>query len=357
MATPIMKVIRVENGAAPKWSRRLASPHRDLASWWGRVLGTLALTAVLATAPWPADAADKLGICYGSVSSALIPLARQQGFFAAEGVDVEVIEFPSGKQSLEAMFAGKCALSMAGEIPPVHQSLGRKDFSIVAVIATNNNFERIIARGDRGIASVDGLRGRRIAVAQFTTAHFFLDTYLATNGIPPGEVTRVYLAPQDVAGAFRRGEVDAAAHWEPHVHLLTNEFGAGAKVFSAPGLHESPILLMGGRDYVRQHRATVERVLRALIRAERFVKEQPANAKVQMERIYSVGRQEIDFIWPLTSFRVTLEQPLLFILENSARWAIGLMPVAQRPALPNYLDFIYLDPLRAVKPAAVTIIH
>lgn len=36
---------------------------------------------------------------------------------------------------------------------------------------------------------------------------------------------------------------------------------------------------------------------------------------------------------------------------------VEVLPLAQRPALPNYLDFIYFDGLQAVKPKAVTILH
>jgi len=40
-----------------------------------------------------------------------------------------------------------------------------------------------------------------------------------------------------------------------------------------------------------------------------------------------------------------------------ARWHLGRLPSAQRPTIPNYLDFIDLDALKAVQPESVTIIH
>lgn len=304
-----------------------------------------------------AVAADKLAICYGAAASALVPLAKALDFYAAEGLDVEVRPLPSGKQALEKMFAGDCSLAAVAEPPVVHHSLGRKDFLILAAIAMSDNFERVIVRSDRGLRVAADLRGRRIAVAQFTTAHYFLDLYLVANGLGPADVTQVFLPAQDVAPAFRRGDVDAAAHWEPNIHVLAAEFGARAKVFTAPGLHVSPFLLVGRRDYVGQNPAAIERALRALVKAERFAREQPARAKGLLVSSFAGGAGEIEVIWSLNDFRVTLEQSLLFILESAARWEVGLMPAAQRPALPNYLDFIYVDGLKAVKPAAVTIIH
>lgn len=322
-----------------------------------RMLGVFALTIHLALLPQAALAADKLGICYDQAQAHLVALAKVRDLYAAEGLVVDLIAFPSGRQALEAMFVGQCALATVAEIPVVHYSLQRDDFLILASISNSDNFERIIVHRDRGIQAAADLRGRRIAVPKFTTGHYFLDMYLVANGLTPQDVKQVYLAPQEVAPAFRRGEVDAAAQWEPFIHNLAEEFGAKAKTLSAPGLHVSPFLLIGGRDFVRKNPAAIERVLRALVRAERYNREQPASSKALIARFYNSGESEISFLWPLKEHRVSLDQSLLLILENAARWEIGLVASAQRPALPNFLNFIYVDALKAVNPAAVTIIH
>jgi NitT/TauT family transport system substrate-binding protein len=312
---------------------------------------------LLALAPITALAAERLVICYAAAASALVQLAKPKDFYAAEGLDVELRKFSGGSQALKAMFAGECALATVAEVPVAHASLSRNDFLIIAAISIGNNFERMIVRSDRGIRAAADLRGRRIAVPEFTAQHYFLDMYLTANGLTPKDITKVYLPHQDLAPAFRRGEVDAIVHAEPNIQMLADEFGVKAKVFSLPGLHVSPYLLICGRDTVRKNPAIVERVLRALLRAERFAKEQPANAKALVARNYALGQKEIDLLWPLQTFNLSLDQSLLFALENAARWDIGLIPPAHRPAMPNYLDFIDFDGLKAVKPAAVTIIH
>lgn len=321
------------------------------------LLLTVCLTVwAMQLAPQAAHAAERLTICYVQSQAPLIALAKLRDFYTAEGLDVELHPFPSGKQALEAKFAGECALATAAETPTVHYSLQRNDFFILASISQSDSFDRIIVRNDRGIHSVADLRGRSISVPKFTVAHYFLDMYLIAHGLSPQDVKQVYLPPQEVAPAFRRGEVDAAVHWEPDIQILAEEFGDKAMTFTAPGLHVSPFLLVGGRDYVRKNSATVEQVLRALVRAERYAKEQPANAKELVMHFYNAEQSEINLIWARDR-HVSLDQSLLFLLENAARWEIGLMPQAQRPAVPNYLDFIYLDGLNAVKPDAVTIIH
>lgn len=303
------------------------------------------------------QAGERLSICYAATHAALVPLAKQLDFYRAEGLSVEVRNYPSGRATLQAMFDGTCALATAAENPIVHASLARKDFRILAAISISNNIERILVRSDRGIFTAFDLRGRRIAVPEFTTAHYFLDIFLEANGVSPQDVTRVYLPAQEMATAFRRGEVDALVHWEPHIARLSREYESTSKTLFAPSLHIAPMLLVSGRAYLQHNPAVIERVLRALLRAEAYARHEPAKTKLLLASIYALGPSEIELLWPLHEWQVTLDQSLLLILENAARWEIGLLPPGQRGPLPNYLDLIHLDALTRIKPDAVSVIH
>ena len=60
-------------------------------------------------------------------------------------------------------------------------------------------------------------------------------------------------------------------------------------------------------------------------------------------------------IWDDFVFELSLEQSLLTILEDEARWAIK-NGFTNKTKVPNYLGYFYLDAMKAVKPEAVTII-
>lgn len=329
----------------------------SLISWARNLLVLLAASLPVIPPTHAAPVNEKFSICYVETSSALVPLAKLKGFFAAEGLDVQTRFTPTGVIGMNAMFKGECALSTAAEPPTVHFSLEREDFYIVASIAQLNNYVRILARADRGIVKPADLRGKRIATTRFTVGHAFLDTWLAAHGMLPRDVVQAFLSPTEIAQALRRGEVDAIALWEPHITLLRDELGAKTKQFDVPGLQVSPILLMARKDFVQNNPDAIARVLRALLRAEQFAKEQPAEARQRLAGELKLPLREIEVVWPTHDFSVRLGQSLIFILENAARWQIGLLPAEQRRPVPNYLDFMYYDGLKGVKPAAVTIIH
>lgn len=328
---------------------------RNLSRFWVHsALGVLLLFALVPSAP----ALEKVAICHASLAAALVPVAKMQRYFAAEGLEVDALKFPSGFQALQAMLDGKCALSTAAVPPVTYQSQRRNDFRILAAISNSGNFERILMRRDKGLRGPADLRGRRVAMAEGTSAHYFFDTYLAVQGMVPDAATKVFLPAHKVTEAFRHGEVDAAAHWEPHILELANEFGDRAQVLSSPGLVVSPFLLLVREDFTRAHPDTLKAILSALIKAELFSKKQPAQTKAILASHFGMTPQQVEYTWALHDFRVFLNQPLLLILENVALWqARQTAPGRQAPPrLPNFLDFVLLAPLKAVAPDAVTIL-
>lgn len=82
----------------------------------------LALALVLGVAS-STSAVGPVTICHGSEAAALVPLARLQGLYAAEGLEVETRHCPSDFQALAAMLAGDCALATAAVPPVVFQAL------------------------------------------------------------------------------------------------------------------------------------------------------------------------------------------------------------------------------------------
>jgi NitT/TauT family transport system substrate-binding protein len=69
-----------------------------------------------------------------------------------------------------------------------------------------------------------------------------------------------------------------------------------------------------------------------------------------------VSLESLDELWPTYRFNIALNQSLLLALEDETRWAIK-NELTARTDVPNYLNYVYLDGLRAVKPESVTVIH
>jgi NitT/TauT family transport system substrate-binding protein len=138
--------------------------------------------------------------------------------------------------------------------------------------------------------------------------------------------------------------------------LLKKELANKGNVFFGESIYTETICVAAMQDYVKKHSETIKKVLRALIRAETFVHQNPAEARHLAAGFIKLDKTLMDELWPIFMTRVALDQALLVNLEDQTRWALKNRLTARKD-MPNYLDFIYMDGLLAVKPEAVRILR
>jgi hypothetical protein len=64
----------------------------------------------------------------------------------------------------------------------------------------------------------------------------------------------------------------------------------------------------------------------------------------------------METIWQRYEFYLSLEQSLITVMEDEARWMISNNLTAENN-IPNFLHYIYEDALKTIKPEAVNIIR
>lgn len=305
----------------------------------------------------PASPGEKVIFAYSELPmSALFIVTLEKGFFAAEGIEVVRQRHEFGKLALRSVLDGKADMAIAGDTPIMFAAAAGEAVRVPAVVSTAEKSEGLIARRDRGIAAPRDLRGKRIGVTLGTTGDFFLDSLLTTLGFERTDVTVVNLAPGELAAALREGRVDAVTVWQPYLSLIIGEMGNRAVTFLDETIYSEIMCLATREEIVRTRPETVRKVLRALAKGERFIKEHPDESLRLVAGITGLDKDRLDDIWKDYDFRVSLGQSLLMSLEAQTRWARKAGRVAPS-SKPNYLDFIYTDALLAVKPESVSLIR
>lgn len=77
-------------------------------------------------------------------------IACVKGYFKAEGLDIVLQAYPSGKAAVDAMVAGKADLATSAETRIMFAGLRGEKLSVIATLHKTENMA-IIARKDRGI--------------------------------------------------------------------------------------------------------------------------------------------------------------------------------------------------------------
>lgn len=288
--------------------------------------------------------------------ASLVHVAAVNGYFAGAGLDVTVQPHAFGKLTLDALLAGKADLATAADTPIVLAILNGKPVSVVATIESASKNSAVVTRKESGIARPEDLSGKRVGRPPGTNAEFFLDTLLVRHGVAPESIHPVDLRPEEMFDALAAGRVDAVAIWNPYVVQIKRRFGDAVGVIHADDLYMETFNLVGRPDLVRDRAAAVEKFLRGLLEAETFFREHPEEARRRVASALAMEAADVDAIWEPFDFRVRLDQGLLVLLDDEARWAIrsGLAP---KQPTPNFLDAMAFRPLQNAKPEAVRLIR
>lgn len=289
------------------------------------------------------------------ILSAPIVIAHQKGFFAEEGISASLRPVPSGRGAIDAATAGKADIAASAETDIVFASLAAKPVTILATIAQSDRDFGIIVRQDTGPINPRNLRGRRVAISPDSGGLYFLESFLSLNGLVSRDVHIITLNEAELAAAFSSDQIDAACTRNPALLLLKQQLG-DARIYYSDWIYTVTWNLVSGGDYVRQHPQTLESVFRALVKSINFIYSNQQESRAIVARYLNLERQLLDPVWEGYHFELSLDQALLLMLEDQARWA-KRSGKAMPCRIPNYLRFVHPDALAAVAPQNVTLIY
>jgi sulfonate transport system substrate-binding protein len=198
-----------------------------------RYVWLCALAALLASLSAPA-AADTRLLRIGYQKSSSLLLAKLDGELErqllARGVKVEWREFTSGPPLLQAIGAAALDIGEVGDAPGVFAQAAGAPLRYIAYANASPSSIGLIVKADSAIVSLAGLAGKRVGVAEGSSAHYFLLQALASAGLKYSDITPVLLQPPDARTAFEARHIDAWAIWDPF--LAAAEVGKTSRVLT-----------------------------------------------------------------------------------------------------------------------------
>lgn len=202
-------------------------------------------------------------------------VAKEEGIFLKEGLDVELIEFTNSADGLAALRAGKLDLGAFGTTAPlVHISKGADIRFIggvmgedVAIVVAPQNAGKI-----KGIAD---FKGKKIATVRLATGDAVMRGALDRAGIHWKTDVQIFelKSPPAVMEAVKSGQVDIGVIWGPH-DLRAPEQGLTVVLRShdlAPG-HPCCRLTVNGKDVLDRPDVWIA-FNRAMLQAEKYTQE------------------------------------------------------------------------------------
>ncbi len=292
---------------------------------------------------------------YAGDTAALVWIADEQGFFTDAGLRATIEPFEAGKLAADALSANAVDVTTSADFVLVKKSFAEPDLRVLASVS-RADVNKVIARKDRGVETPRDLKGKRIAVTTGSVAEFFLGNFLVFNGLTLDDVTIEDRIPSQLVDAVGGGSVDAGITWEPNVSRIRKRLGGNASVFPGQSGQSFYFVLLAKQGWLDRHDRTAQRLLSALVEAERFVSQRPEELQSLLEKKFGYSKNRIARSLEDHTFLLELPQSILPTFEDQARWMIDNRLVRREKA-PNFLEFIHFDALAEVKPDAVTVVR
>lgn len=286
--------------------------------------------------------------------SAATLLAESRGWFRDAGVEVKVVERPSGRSSLAELTDGQGDFATAAETPLMFALLKATPIKIIATLGVNFDNTTLVGRKDRGIASGDDLPGHRVGYSPGTNSQYFLDTFLEYRGHAPGSVERIPLKPDEMIPALVEGRVDVIATWSPLNHQALTTLGDNGLELRIGSIYRWSWNLVARNEEIANGPLAVP-ILRALMRATAEILRDPQTCAHELSMRIGIPPEKLVEVWQQTSFDVTLDQSLLLNLEQQARWAMA-HGLTDQKEVPNFLAGVNSQALRSIDAENVTLI-
>ena len=317
------------NITAPRGGRRLRASVALLATGLLALLGTGAARAEV-----------KVGVSDWTGWVAWY-VAEQQGFFKKYGANVKLIWFANYSDSISALSTGQLdanSQTWSDTLGPLQKGLPLK----VVLVNDNSSGNDALMVGPK-IRSFADLKGRKIALEQYSVSHFVLYTALARNGLTPKDVTVVNLSAGDAAAAFISGRVDAAVVWNPWISQIEAS-GKGRSLFTSkdmPGL--IPDLLVAQAAALKTKRQDLIGMTRAWFDTVAYIKANPDAAVKIMAKVVSMDPAQ---------YKVFLPGTRLFDAAANQEAFNPASPVSLASVAPTIANFLLANKLLDGKPDA-----
>jgi ABC-type nitrate/sulfonate/bicarbonate transport system substrate-binding protein len=295
-----------------------------------------------------------------SPAMTLVMVAKDEGFFSQQGLDVDLKEFTAGKFALQAFLGGSIDFAVSGDVPVCLAALQGNQIRVVAQVVDKTADEvRVVALKDRGTkSSIDPGRyfksqKRRLATSFGGGPEFFTYNFLRHYKIEPNEIEVLSQRPEDMTAALATHSVDAISIFDPFAFIAEKQLGDKAVTFTGPGVYSELYVLDARPEQIEKSPEVIEALLRALVQAETFIAQNPDKSKQIMQKYTKLDREVIDGIWGSFSFKAALGQKLLDYWNAEAIWARDTTKVRPDTKIPDFKRFVDSRFLKSVNPGAV----
>jgi NitT/TauT family transport system substrate-binding protein len=207
-----------------------------------------------------------------------LTIAERKGYFKAEGLDVEIVDFPGGAKALQAMVGGSADVVSGAYEHTIN--MHAKGQPIVA-IALQGRYNGIVFALSKAKAAQyktpQDIKGLKVGVtAPGSSTHMAVQNLAAKAGLKPDDFAAIGVgASAGAVAAMKRGGIDAISNLDPVITKLESDgdivvmvdtrTASGMKEVYGGAYHAGCIYAPA--DWIKRNPNTTQAVVNAMVRS------------------------------------------------------------------------------------------
>lgn len=280
---------------------------------------------------------------------ALPLIAKARNYFREENIEVEFNYQTAGRFCMDAVVSNSADIGNVVEVNVSYIAFSStSNVKIVATCVTSTG-STIVYRKDRGIKGLSDLKGKSLGYSPGTTSDIYANWLLEDAKMPAASLKLVKLQPPALQAAMVAGSIDAASTWEPFASNIRKSLGTKVAEIQRPDLYVGSMNVAVGATFLSKHLNETRAFLRALKKAEKFVKEHPGEAQQLLSQEAAMPLDVVKSTWKYYDFSLGLDiASLKSANEKEGKFILGSSPEFKGKPLPNYSNFYDGEPLQSM---------
>ena len=299
-------------------------------------LGALAAPAIVSHAVLgQALRKVKLGSAFSTTTNAMFLMPD---LLKPEGIDAEIISFPSLVQRMQAVATGAVDVGNGGLSATMQ--LATKGFPMAVLANGCDGGWMLVAKPS--ITSFQQLAGKKIAVQNGSIGLVSLNWKLKEQKLD-GKVELLFLDNQDQPVPLARGDVDAICCFEPYATFaVMNGFGHNLWVPYDTPMGKTNLGFVASVPFIKKEKDLTAKLVKAHVAATNRMKSDPAIAVATTVKQFNMTREVAEAATKNLFFTAESGPGFQTGLKSLARMMIDDKMLDAEPNWPEFLDTSFL---------------
>jgi len=230
-----------------------------------------------------------------SNGDALIFVAKEEGFWDEEGLNVELYQFTKGPEAYNSLFADKLDTVGAGTGAPATFIAKGADITIIGGLMSEGQLVVAKPENSEELSDLNNWKGKNIATIAMSSGDTVYRAALAKAGVDwKNDVTFLELSsPDAILEAVKSGKADGGIVWIPF-EILAQKQGLAIASYSYQYYDNHPCCrIVLKTETLNEDRDTYVKFEKGLIRAYKFFSENQNESVDDIQKYVNVDKETI----------------------------------------------------------------